>query len=47
VVREQSGDDIELQRMEPKVDLEDFIGEAGERGFTTSPVRGVRREGMI
>lgn len=37
MVREQSGDDIELQRMEPKVDV-DFIQEAGKRGFTTSPV---------
>lgn len=32
MVREQSGDDIELQRMEPKVDL-DIIKEVGKRGY--------------
>jgi len=42
VVREQSGDDIEMQRMEPKVDL-DFIEEAGRRGFTTSFPNGIEK----
>jgi len=43
MVREQSGGDIELQRMEPKLDW-NFIEEAGKRGFTTSPIVPVKHE---
>lgn len=39
MLREQSGDDIELQRIEPKEVDVGFIEEAAKRGFTTSPVR--------
>lgn len=48
MVREQSGDDIELQRMKPPQGIDvNFIEEAGKRGFTTSPVITQHSDRMI